>query len=166
MSWSKVIINVLTLPSDGVMRPPRIIYGSRTHTQLNQVMRELRRTKYSHMKVGIIGSRDQLCIHPEVMNESKSSTKIAMCRAKVNARTCYFYNNVELKSKEAFIEHGISDIEDLISKGKKFSCCPYYGSRELQKDVDILFTPYNYIIDPRTRKAQDIQLSVCIYTYL
>ncbi|XP_050420877.1 regulator of telomere elongation helicase 1 homolog isoform X2 [Adelges cooleyi] len=144
---------------NGVMRPPRIIYGSRTHTQLNQVMKELRRTNYKHMKVGIIGSRDQLCIHPEVVKESNSSVKIALCRAKVSARTCHFYNNVEAKSKEAFIEDGICDIEDLINKGKKFNCCPYYGSRELQKDVDILFTPYNYIIDPKTRKAQDIQLS-------
>ncbi|XP_027854440.2 regulator of telomere elongation helicase 1 homolog [Aphis gossypii] len=144
---------------NGVIRPPRIIYGSRTHTQLNQVMKELRRTNYKHMKVGIIGSRDQLCIHPEVMKESTSSVKIALCRAKVSTRTCQFYNNVELKSKEAFVENGIADIEDLVNKGKKFNCCPYYGSRELQKDVDILFTPYNYIIDPRTRKAQDIQFS-------
>ncbi|XP_015368271.1 PREDICTED: regulator of telomere elongation helicase 1 homolog, partial [Diuraphis noxia] len=144
---------------DGVIRPPRIIYGSRTHTQLNQVMKELRRTNYKHMKIGIIGSRDQLCIHPEVMKEATSSVKIALCRAKVSTRTCQFYNNVELKSQEAFIENGIADIEDLVNKGKKFNCCPYYGSRELQKDVDILFTPYNYIIDPRTRKAQDIQFS-------
>lgn len=145
-----------------MIRSPRIIYGSRTHTQLNQVMRELHRTKYKHVKVGIIGSRDQLCIHPEVTKEQKSSTKIALCRAKVNARTCHFYNNVETKSQTAFVENGISDIEDLISKGRKHNCCPYYGSRELQKDVDILFTPYNYIIDPKTRKAQDIQLSVRI----
>uniref|UniRef100_A0A2S2P209 Regulator of telomere elongation helicase 1 homolog n=1 Tax=Schizaphis graminum TaxID=13262 RepID=A0A2S2P209_SCHGA len=144
---------------NGVIRPPRIIYGSRTHTQLNQVMKELRRTNYKHMKVGIIGSRDQLCIHPEVMKEATSSVKIALCRAKVSTRTCQFYNNVELKSQEAFVENGIADIEDLVNKGKKFNCCPYYGSRELQKDVDILFTPYNYIIDPRTRKAQDIQFS-------
>lgn len=150
---------------DGVIRPPRIIYGSRTHTQLNQVMKELRRTNYKHMKVGIIGSRDQLCIHPEVMKESTSSVKIALCRAKVSTRTCQFYNNVELKSQEAFVENGIADIEDLVNKGKKFNCCPYYGSRELQKDVDILFTPYNYIIDPRTRKAQDIQFSVGIYYF-
>lgn len=129
-------------------------------------MKELRRTNYKHMKVGIIGSRDQLCIHPEVTKESNSSVKIALCRAKVSARTCHFYNNIELKSKEAFVDNGIADIEDLISKGKKFNCCPYYGSKELQKDVDILFTPYNYIIDPRTRKAQDIQLSVCIRLYI
>lgn len=128
-------------------------------------MKELRRTNYRHMKVGIIGSRDQLCINPEVMKETNSSIKIALCRAKVSARTCQFYNNVELKSKEAFIDDGIIDIEDLVKKGKKFNCCPYYGSRELQKDVDILFTPYNYIIDPRTRKALEIQFSVSTCSY-
>ncbi|XP_050544968.1 regulator of telomere elongation helicase 1 homolog isoform X2 [Daktulosphaira vitifoliae] len=76
-----------------------------------------------------------------------------------SSRSCKRNQLIYKNSNVSFKKNGIADIEDLINKGKKFNCCPYYGSRELQKDVDILFTPYNYIVDPKTRKAQDIQLS-------
>lgn len=35
--------------------------------------------------------------------------------------------------------------------------CPYYVSRELHKTVDILFAPYNYLIDRGYRKSLNIQ---------
>jgi len=34
-----------------------------------------------------------------------------------------------------------------------FSVCPYYTSRELKKDADIIFMPYNYLIDPKVNSA-------------
>lgn len=34
--------------------------------------------------------------------------------------------------------------------------CPYYLSRELHKSVDVLFAPYNYLIDPGYRKSLKI----------
>lgn len=55
---------------------PTIIYASRTHSQLTQVMQELKRTAYNHMKATIIGSREQMCIHPEVMKEENNVTKV------------------------------------------------------------------------------------------
>lgn len=76
---------------------PKIIYASRTHTQLTQVMQELKRTSYKHLKVAVIGSRDQLCIHPEVSKEQNSADKIHLCQSKVRSRTCMYYNNVELR---------------------------------------------------------------------
>lgn len=39
-------------------------------------MLELKKTAYSHVKVGILGSRDQLCIHPQVSNENNISAKV------------------------------------------------------------------------------------------
>lgn len=44
---------------------PRIIYTSRTHSQLSQTVKELRATSYA-ARICVLGSRDQLCIHPEV----------------------------------------------------------------------------------------------------
>lgn len=76
---------------------PKIIYASRTHTQLTQVMQELKRTSYKHLKVAVIGSRDQMCIHPEVSKEQNSTEKIHLCQAKVRTRSCMYYNNVELR---------------------------------------------------------------------
>lgn len=74
---------------------PKIIYSSRTHSQLSQAMQELKRTTYKHVKVSVLGSRDQLCIHPEVSKETSSYNKIQMCHVKVKNKTCFYYNNVE-----------------------------------------------------------------------
>lgn len=38
-------------------------------------------------------------------------------------------------------------------------CCPYFLTRELKKDADIVFMPYNYILDPKSRRAQGIDLT-------
>lgn len=86
-----------------------------------------------------------------------------MCKMLVSSRSCQYYNNVEQKVKEPLFNKDILvDIEDLVKKGKQTLCCPYYASRELQHDADILFTPYNYLLDPKTRRAQDIRLIVKI----
>ena len=45
--------------------PPVIIYASRTHSQLSQVVNELRNTRY-RPKHAVLGSREHMCIHPEV----------------------------------------------------------------------------------------------------
>lgn len=78
---------------------PKIIYDSITHSQLTQVMREMKRTTYSYMKTAIIGSRDQLCIHPDVINKSGTANKIQMCRAKVLSNACSFFAGVEQISR-------------------------------------------------------------------
>ena len=39
--------------------------------------------------------------------------------------------------------------------------CPYYLARELKKSADIVFMPYNYILDVKVRMASDP-----LYTYL
>ncbi|KAL7540832.1 hypothetical protein ACHAXR_010746 [Thalassiosira sp. AJA248-18] len=38
------------------------------------------------------------------------------------------------------------------------AACPYYLSHVLQKDADIVFAPYNYVLDPGIREALSIEL--------
>lgn len=121
-------------------------------------MQELKRTSYSHVKVAVLGSRDQLCIHPEVSREQNSFNKIYMCQAKVKARTCFYYNNVEARKDDPIFKQNILDIEDLVKAGQKMKCCPYFLSKELKQNADITFMPYNYLLDPKMRKAQGIDL--------
>jgi Rad3-related DNA helicase len=40
------------------------------------------------------------------------------------------------------------DMEDWIEGGKELHACPYYASQYKMKDADIVFCPYNYLIDP------------------
>ncbi|XP_023293799.2 regulator of telomere elongation helicase 1 homolog [Lucilia cuprina] len=144
---------------------PKIIYASRTHSQLTQAMQELKRTSYSFMRAVVLGSRDQLCIHPEVMREQGNANKIQMCKLRVQTRTCSFHSRVESRKDDPdFRGHPIMDIEDLVKAGQKLKMCPYYASKELVEDADIVFMPYNYLLDPSARKANKIELSnaICI----
>ncbi|CAL1270718.1 unnamed protein product [Larinioides sclopetarius] len=139
---------------------PRIIYSSRTHSQLSQAIQELKRSNYRHVKSIVLGSRDQLCLHPEVSKAVNHTAKVYMCRAKVSSKTCHFYLNYEEKiaSKSDYQDSSVLDIEDLITLGKKNVVCPYYAARHLKSRSDMIFTPYNYIIDPKSRRAHGIEL--------
>ncbi|CAG9823220.1 unnamed protein product [Phaedon cochleariae] len=133
---------------------PTIIYSSRTHAQLSQAMQELKRTAYSYMKASVMGSRDQLCIHPELVNEENRNLKQQMCQLKVSTRSCNFHNRVEKKKEDPLIRDiNVMDIEDLVKLGKAHKFCPFYMSKELNKFADIIFMPYNYLLDPMIRKS-------------
>lgn len=45
--------------------PPQIIYASRTHAQLKQVVSEINKTCYE-VKIAILSSRDQACINEDL----------------------------------------------------------------------------------------------------
>nr|XP_035941089.1 regulator of telomere elongation helicase 1 isoform X6 [Halichoerus grypus] len=136
---------------------PKIIYASRTHSQLTQVISELRNTSY-RPRVCVLGSREQLCIHPEVKKQESNHMQIHLCRKKVASRSCRFYNNVEEKSLQQELATPILDIEDLVRSGNKHGLCPYYLSRNLKQQADIIFMPYNYLLDAKSRRAHGIDL--------
>jgi regulator of telomere elongation helicase 1 len=139
---------------------PKIIYTSRTHFQLTQAMQELKRTAYNNVKAVSLGSRDQLCISPEVQKESGNSNKVHMCRLKVDTKQCGFYNRVEkVKDSPEFKMGTVVHIEDLVKFGQKQRACSYYLSRELVDQADIVFMPYNYLLDPKARKSQKLNLN-------
>uniref|UniRef100_A0AAY4ESB2 Regulator of telomere elongation helicase 1 n=1 Tax=Denticeps clupeoides TaxID=299321 RepID=A0AAY4ESB2_9TELE len=144
---------------------PKIIYASRTHSQLTQVINELKNTSY-RPKVCVLGSREQLCINSEVMRQESNHIKV--CRknlAKVSTRSCMFYNNVEEKSTDKDLVNAILDVEDLVKAGNKQRVCPYYLSRTLKQNADIIFMPYNYLLDPKSRRAHNIELKGAIVIF-
>lgn len=138
---------------------PKIIYSSRTHSQISQAIQELKRTSYNYVKAAVIGSRDQLCIHPDLEKESNTN-KIQLCKIKVTTRSCHFHNRLEgQKDNPQFKDASVLDIEDIVRIGKKLKCCPYYASKELMENADIVFMPYNYLLDPKIRKANKVDLN-------
>uniref|UniRef100_W5UKB9 Regulator of telomere elongation helicase 1 n=1 Tax=Ictalurus punctatus TaxID=7998 RepID=W5UKB9_ICTPU len=143
---------------------PKIIYASRTHSQLTQVISELKNTSY-RPKVCVLGSREQLCINQEVLKQESNHVKVHMCRAKVSSRSCVFYNNVDEKGTDKDIINSILDVEDLVKTGKKQRVCPYYLSRSLKQHADIIFMPYNYLLDPKSRRAHNIELKGAVVIF-
>jgi len=143
----------------------KVIYSSRTHSQLSQAMAELNTTTYNYLKVSILGSRDQLCVNPAVM-EATGRDRVNMCQVKVKAKSCTFHQNVEkAKDREELRDNQLMDIEDLHKLGKKHNFCPFYMSRELYQSADIIFMPYNYLLDEKTRKSLDIDLNGAVLIF-
>uniref|UniRef100_A0A669AZU7 Regulator of telomere elongation helicase 1 n=1 Tax=Oreochromis niloticus TaxID=8128 RepID=A0A669AZU7_ORENI len=143
---------------------PKIVYASRTHSQLAQVISELKNTSY-RPKVCVLGSREQLCINQEVMRQESNHVKVHMCRGKVSTRSCVYYNNVEEKSTDRDLVNSILDVEDLVQFGTKQRVCPYYLSRSLKQQADVIFMPYNYLLDPKSRKAHNIDLNGAVVIF-
>ena len=150
-------------------RLPRIIYASRTHSQLQQVVRELRRTVH-RPTVCVLGSREQLCVHPHVKTLTGAAQGGA-CQALTAALGCGFHTKLQLLKRKqgGMLEHPekqldesertLPDIEDFVSLSSQKELCPFYYARELQREAEMLFVPYNYLIDPSARRALNIELA-------
>ncbi|CAN6939079.1 unnamed protein product [Brassica oleracea] len=130
---------------------PTIVYASRTHSQLRQVIKELRRCSY-RPKMVVLGSREQLCVNEEV-NSLRGKALTNACHYLCQKHQCNHFNRLPeyLKNNPDIGDEPV-DIEDLVNIGKDSGPCPYYLTREVHKDVDILFAPYNYLISNAYRK--------------
>ena len=139
---------------------PAIIFTSRTHSQIAQAVKELKQTSYSP-KMVILGSREQLCVHPEVSKE-RGTRQNYLCQALGKTRSCKFKENVEpyrqaqagasRAQTQAEARGGcgggaggagerpgagvssIMDIEDMLRLGKDEEVCPYFLSRGSKSD--------------------------------
>lgn len=150
---------------------PKIIYCSRTHSQLTQVISELRKTYFFRNSNGIglnlaiaTASRNTLCINTDLKKNINSSETInEACNELIQTENgCQFFNR---HKDEAFKEHlnvistkRIVDIEDLLNSGISSQCCPYYSDRYLVQSAEFVATPYNAILDKVTREAYGIDL--------
>ncbi|XP_068934202.1 Fanconi anemia group J protein isoform X2 [Petaurus breviceps papuanus] len=155
--------NITKKERGGKFKTPKIFFGTRTHRQIAQITRELRRTAYSGVRMTILSSRDHTCVHPEVIGNFNRNEKCMELMDGKNGRSCYFNHGVHKISEQHALQTfpGMCrawDIEDLVSLGKKLKACPYYAARELMLDADIVFCPYNYLLDSQIRESMDINL--------
>lgn len=147
--------------------PIRVIYSSRTHSQLNQACTELKNSYYKYCPSVTIGSRDQLCINPEVMNLESMAAKNQACRQKVKNNLCKFHNNYEKKVSDlGFNGMHVYDIEDMVKFGSEFNACPYYMAKAKSDfNTSLIFMPYNYVLDPSIRRTLKLNLENTIVIF-
>ena len=134
-------------------RPERVIvYASRTHSQLAKVVKELRSTSY-RPKTCVLGSRQQMCIHP-VVSKMQGNNQNQACRSLCAKQQCKAHVGVQpwMKAHEKAATD-LLDIEDLIRMGTKEQACPFYISKELQNNAELIILPYNYLVDPKIRRS-------------
>ncbi|CAL0325992.1 unnamed protein product [Lupinus luteus] len=162
----------------------KVYFCSRTHSQLSQFIKELRKTVFaSAMDVVSLGSRKNLCINHEVialgnstrvnercleLQQKKKNKASKIKNLKVGAgvhRTkassgCPMLRKRSLQ-REFRIEasqRGPLDIEDLASLGRTLGTCPYYGSRSMVLKADLVVLPYQSLLSKSSREALGLNL--------
>ncbi|EEY53161.1 uncharacterized protein PITG_06792 [Phytophthora infestans T30-4] len=143
---------------------PRIIYSSRTHSQLKQVVQELKNTSY-RPNVAVLGSREHLCVNEKVSKLRGTRQNLA-CRSTCKDRRCMhklgFDSYAKRSKKQA---QPIMDIEELVTTMKEKIICPFFLTRNMLPEAEIVFVPYNYLIDPMARRSIGISIENSILIF-
>nr|XP_001395061.2 ATP-dependent RNA helicase CHL1 [Aspergillus niger CBS 513.88] len=138
----------------------KIFYCSRTHSQLTQFAGE--EELEERVKHVTLGSRKNLCINPRVSSLENATAINERCldlqQPNVNPQhRCPFLPSKEDERQVLqFRDHALStvkDIEDLGKLGKKIGICPYYASRSVVKDSEIVTLPYPLLLQRSAREA-------------
>ncbi|KAJ1833981.1 hypothetical protein LPJ63_002316 [Coemansia sp. RSA 2711] len=142
---------------------PRIYFGTRTHKQVSQLIDELRRKTPYRLRTAVLGSRAQTCIHGRAKKAAASGESVDdMCRTLREDDNCgpfrAYRKIIGHKKLARRGELEIWDLEDLVTLGRKNMACPYFASRDMAGTAELVFCPYNYILDPAVRKAAGINL--------
>ncbi|EQC32130.1 hypothetical protein SDRG_10326 [Saprolegnia diclina VS20] len=140
---------------------PKIIYSSRTHTQLKQVVKELKQTAYKP-KVAILGSREHLCVHPEI-SKMRGTQQNHSCRQAAKQLRCIFKSGYDQSKKGG--NPRIMDIEELVTVNRERQICPFYASRDMLSKANVIFMPYNYLVDPPLRASLGVSLENAILIF-
>jgi regulator of telomere elongation helicase 1 len=110
---------------------PVIVYASRTHAQLAQVVSELRASGYTP-RMSVLGSREQLCIHPTISKLKGGALNHACSKLSIT-RSCMYKNSLDsyLGGAEGIgnAPSPMLDIEQLNELGRRDNICPYFFSR-------------------------------------
>ncbi|KAK9112453.1 hypothetical protein Scep_019972 [Stephania cephalantha] len=112
---------------------PTIYYATRTHSQITQVIREYRKTSY----------RVPMAVLDQVAG-------------------CYEFKNMHKVKGHPSIQKGgcneAHDIEDLVKVGRAVKGCSYFAARSLAEEAQLIFCPYNYILNPTIRRSMEVDI--------
>ena len=170
---------------DEALRPAQqIILCSRTHSQLTQVIGELRSTVFGgkvakaeeQVAAAAIAGRAQLCVNPAVKNLGSAARInercLEMSKSKTTAKdktikACPFLSKRRralLELKEAALAKPM-DIEDLAKLGTTRKACPYYAARSALPEADLVLMPYASLLHADTRESLGVKLENAVVIF-
>ncbi|KAJ2694989.1 ATP-dependent DNA helicase chl1 [Coemansia sp. RSA 1285] len=150
----------------------KVFYASRTHSQLQQFVREVKRTRFaagdSRIRCVTLGSRAQLCTSDRARQQSGGSAHslneacVEMQQRSGGGRAgrCAFLpaqRTPMLDFKDA-VGRRVMDIEELAGEGRRLAVCPYYGARESVRAAHVVALPYNMLLSRPAREAMGLSL--------
>lgn len=160
-------------------KPLQVYFCSRTHSQLTQLVGEVKSTIYKKdLRSVSLASRQNYCINRSVkqlrnnnlINErclelqksnSKSTQKDGDKKVtksqKLTIKSCPFFKK-NLESLRNLSLTKVMDIEELVKAGEAEKSCPYYSSRAAVSDSQMIFLPYQILFSRTTREQCGINL--------
>jgi chromosome transmission fidelity protein 1 len=155
----------------------RLIYSSRTHSQISQFVNEIKRTRFAKSMTSVsLGSRANLCINERVRNSAIPNEKCldllgsgkssdlspdskkrvrnsndSRRKSRINSSCPYLKSSLTKFSQKAV--SSIHDIEELSNLGREMQICPYYGSRNAASYTDVVTLPYPSLLQKSTRES-------------
>ncbi|KAK0423304.1 hypothetical protein QR680_008071 [Steinernema hermaphroditum] len=170
---------------EATLKCTKIYYASRTHSQLEQFLEEIRKTSFEP-RVVQLASRQALCVNEEVrslknlnlMNErclemrkaknsSQKTSKIDEEPASTRRNQkkvlckCEFAKSdavEDLADKILATDAAVRDIETLAKTGREMIACSYYASRKAQHLCEIVLLPYQILLHEKTRSIWGVDL--------
>jgi len=80
-----------------------------------------------------------------------------------NINPCMYFKNRDQAQKR--LPWDPLDIEELHKLGKQLCICPYFTTKDRAAGADVVFMPYNYLIDEKIRENFDINFSNAIIIF-
>lgn len=123
-----------------------VIYACRTHTQIEQVIKELsylNRAGRMSVKGIVLGSRKQTCINERV---SAARDINNACRVAVKEKRCVYYNNLNKEGLDGIPAHTEISIEKAVEVGRSCSVCPYFYLKKQAQNASIIALPYSILL--------------------
>lgn len=155
----------------------KLIYCSRTVPEIEKALLELKRLmKYrkehgehwpEFLGVGLT-SRKNTCLNSFVKHERSGKVVDAKCRSltapwvrekakdnKAGVMLCDYYEslykvlNDDQLERESILPAGVYTLEELKGYGERHNYCPYYLSRKIIAQANVIIYSYHYLLDPK-----------------
>uniref|UniRef100_A0AAF5RUZ1 Helicase ATP-binding domain-containing protein n=1 Tax=Wuchereria bancrofti TaxID=6293 RepID=A0AAF5RUZ1_WUCBA len=156
----------------------KIIYATRTHSQLLQFAEEITKTRFQP-RVVTLGSRQHLCINESVRALQKTNLMTERCNelrdnkasekrqkddddkyvTKACKGSCPFARSDAIEDLcDQILASKLSSTPQLVDYSKKISACPYFASRKSVAYSQLVLLPYQILFQEEARKAWGIEL--------
>lgn len=135
----------------------KILYATRTHEQVRQVLLEVERINRSFRKefsAVNLASRQHLCLNEKCRSLSAIETMEA-CRWLLEADQCYYNTEIEITRSNL---PSVLSVRKLRREGKTRKICPYFLARKASEYCTLIVAPYQYIFTEHIRKQVKLEL--------
>ena len=135
----------------------RVIYGTRTHEQVRQVLLELEKINEksgeSYTAVNL-ASREHLCVNPDCRDLPRNEAQ-ERCNVLRKNEDCPYVSDLDKPPRDLPC---ILSRDILVKEGRRRDICPYYLARRMMKESRVVVAPYPYIFNPVIRLTTGLDL--------